>query len=72
MPANIAKSNLDDDRMIWGAVAIGAALDLTPRQAFHQLKSGRVPSAREVGPKWSASAAVLRQVRSGEVPPIDV
>jgi hypothetical protein len=71
MPANIAKSNLDDDRMIWGAVAIGAALNLTPRQAFHQLESGRVPSARKWGQKWSASAAVLRQVRSGEVPPID-
>jgi hypothetical protein len=71
MPANIAKPNLDDDRMIWGAVAIGAALNLTPRQAFHQLESGRVPSARKWGRKWGASGAVLRRVLTGEVPPID-
>jgi hypothetical protein len=71
MPANIAKSNLDDDRMIWGAVAIGAALNLTPRQAFHQLEAGRVPGARKWGRKWGASGAVLRRVITGEAPPVD-
>ena len=73
MPANIAKPNLGDDelQMIWGAVAIGAALNLSPRQAFHQLGSGRVPSACKWGRKWCASGAVLRRVLTGEVPPID-
>jgi hypothetical protein len=73
MPANIAKPNLGDDepQMIWGAVAIGVALNLTPRQAFLQLEAGRVPSARKWGRKWAASGAVLRRIRNGEAP-IDV
>ena len=72
MPANIAKPNLGDDvQMIWGAVAIGAALNLNPRQAFLQLEAGWIPGARKFGRKWGASGAVLRRVLTGEAPPID-
>jgi hypothetical protein len=73
MPANIAKPNLGDDelQMIWGAAAIGAALNLNTRQAFLHLEAGRVPGARKFGRKWVASGAVLRRVLTGEAPPVD-
>jgi len=74
MPANIAKPNPSDDdeiQMIWGAAAIGAALNLSPREAFYQLEAGRIPGARKWGRSWGASRVVLRRVLTGEAPPID-
>ena len=67
MPANTANTaelnpGGDGLQMIWGAKAIGAALNLDERQAFHQLEAGRIPGARKFGRKWSASGAVLRRV----------
>jgi hypothetical protein len=37
MPANIAKPNANNDGidLIWGAKAIGARLNLSPREAFY-------------------------------------
>ena len=74
MSTNAAESNAGNDEfdLIWGAKAIGARLNLTPREAFYQLEAGRIPGARKWGRKWSASGAVLRRVLTGEVPPIDV
>jgi hypothetical protein len=69
MPANAAKPIFDKIDLIWGAKAIGAALNLNERQAFLQLEAGRVPGARKWGRKWSASGAVLRRVLIGEAPP---
>ena len=71
MSANAAKPIPDEIDLIWGAKAIGAALNLDERQAFYQLESGRIPGARKWGRKWSASGAVLRRVLTGEAPPID-
>jgi hypothetical protein len=72
MAANATKSNADNEiDLIWGAKAIGAALNLTTRQAFFQLEAGRVPGARKWGRKWSASGAALRRVLTGESTPID-
>ena len=71
MPPNIAKPNPSfnsEIEMLWGAVAIGAALNLTPRQAFLQLEAGRIPGARKFGRKWGASGLVLRRVLTGEPP----
>jgi hypothetical protein len=66
MPANAAKPISDKIDLIWGAKAIGAALNLDERQAFYQLESGRIPGAHKFGRKWSASGAVLRRVLAGE------
>jgi hypothetical protein len=66
MSANAAKPISDRIDLIWGAKAIGAALNLDERQAFYQLESGRIPGARKWGRKWSASGAVLRRVLTGE------
>ena len=68
MPANTSELNPRDDelQMIWGAKAIGAALNLDERQAFHQLEAGRIPGARKFGRKWAASGAVLRRVLTAE------
>jgi len=73
MPTKIATQILDDDglQMVWGAAAIGAALNLTERQAFFQLEAGRIPGARKFGRNWGASCLILRRVLTGEVPPID-
>jgi hypothetical protein len=69
MPANAAKPIPSDDEfeMIWGAAAIGAALNLDERQAYYQLESGRVPGAHKWGRQWAVSRAVLRRVLTGEV-----
>jgi hypothetical protein len=70
MAANAAEPNLGDDelQMIWGAAAIGAALNLDTRQAFLQLETGRIPGARKFGRKWGVSRVVLRRVLVGEPP----
>jgi hypothetical protein len=73
MSTNAAEPNTRDDKidLIWGAVRIGAALNLNPRQAFLQLEAGRVPGVRKFGRKWCASGVTLRRVLTGEAPPID-
>jgi hypothetical protein len=73
MAANAAEPNAGNNEidLIWGAKAIGARLNLSPREAFYQLEAGRIPGARKWGRKWSASGAVLRRVLTGEAPPID-
>jgi hypothetical protein len=71
MPANAAKPIPDEIDLIWGAKAIGTALNLDERQAFYQLEAGRIPGARKWGRKWSASGAVLRRALAGEPPSSD-
>jgi hypothetical protein len=66
MSANAAKPISDRIDLIWGAKAIGAALNLDERQAFYQLEAGRIPGARKFGRQWTASGAVLRRVLIGE------
>jgi hypothetical protein len=56
--------------LLWGIDAIGAELNLTPRQVFHQLKTGRLPARKQAG-KWVASRSGLRRffasVVAGEI-----
>jgi hypothetical protein len=61
--------------LLWGADAIAAELNLTRRQVFHQLATGRLPAKRQSG-KWVASRVGLRryfasiiagEISSGEV-----
>jgi hypothetical protein len=68
---NAAQPNpgAEEDKLVWGAKAIGAALNLDPRQAFYQLEAGRIPGATKWGRKWAAPGRILRQLATGEVPP---
>lgn len=45
-------------QLVWGAEAIGNALGLSARQAFHLLESGKLP-AKKVGNRWVARLDVL-------------
>jgi hypothetical protein len=66
-----AAENSDDDKLIWGAKAIGEYLGLDPRQTFYQLEAGRIEGARKWGRKWSAPGRILRRIATGEAPSID-
>jgi len=46
--------------LLWGVDAIAAELNLTRRQTYHQLESGRLPARKQSG-KWCASRAGLRK-----------
>jgi hypothetical protein len=56
----------EEDKLVWGAKAIGTVLNLDPRQTFYQLEAGRIPGARKWGRKWSAPGKVLRRLATGE------
>jgi hypothetical protein len=45
--------------LLWGVDAIAAELNLTRRQTYHQLESGRLPARKHAG-KWVASRRGLR------------
>jgi hypothetical protein len=73
--ANVGIDNNADNAglagdLIWGIAEIGAELNLTPRQVFHQLKTGRLPARKQAG-KWVASRSGLRRyfasILAGEV-----
>jgi hypothetical protein len=46
--------------LLWGVDAIAKELNLTRRQAYHQLESGRLPARKQSG-KWCASRQGLRR-----------
>jgi hypothetical protein len=56
--------------LLWGVDAIAKELNLSRRQAYHQLESGRLPARKQSG-KWVASRRGLRRffasVLAGEV-----
>jgi hypothetical protein len=37
---------------LWGAAAIGAAIDRKPKQTYYLLNKGLIRSARRVGEQW--------------------
>jgi len=37
---------------LWGAEAIGAAINRNPKQTYHLLNKGLIRSARRVGERW--------------------
>jgi hypothetical protein len=51
------KMDLD---LLWGAEAIGKALDVNARKAFHLLEKKAIP-AKKVGGRWVASRRGLRR-----------
>ncbi len=67
MGVNSMKSQKTSQRAtpyVWGAVAIAAEIDRTPRQTFHLLERGHLP-ARKVGDKWVARREELHAFLSG-------
>jgi hypothetical protein len=61
VPANPEADKPSD--IVWGAGAIAKVLNLTERQAFHLLESGKLP-AKKTG-RWSASRAKLLESCGG-------
>ena len=43
-------------RKLWGAQAIGAAINRTPKQTFYLLNKGLIRSAQRIGTQWVADA----------------
>jgi hypothetical protein len=49
--------------LLWGAAAIGEAINRTPRQAHYLLSSGELKSAKKLNGRWVASrASLLREL----------
>jgi hypothetical protein len=46
---------------LWGAKAIGAAIDRTPKQTYYLLNKGLIRSARRVGDQWVADKDDLQR-----------
>jgi hypothetical protein len=46
--------------LVWGAKAIGAEINRSPRQAFHLLETGAIRCARKVNNLWCAPRSGLR------------
>lgn len=53
------------DRVIWGARAIGKAINRNERVAYGLLESGQIPGAKKVGGRWCVTAHALRRVFNG-------
>jgi hypothetical protein len=58
----VSVESIVESDVVWGAKAIGLALGLTERQAFHRLEAGQIPGARKVGRTWAASKCELRRM----------
>ena len=55
----------DNDLLLWGAAAIGQAINRTRRETFYLLESGKLP-ARKLGSRWVASRRDLLAALRGE------
>jgi hypothetical protein len=67
-------STENDDTLVWGAKAIGAALNLADQKTFYQLERGRIEGAFKMGARWAAPRRILRRIATGEgqaPPPIN-
>ena len=51
-------SNNTELDLIWGTKAIASEINLTERQTFYMLETGKLP-ARKIGRKWVANRKVL-------------
>jgi len=48
-------------KKLWGAEAIGAAIDRSPKQAYYLLRKGLIRSARRIGTQWLADEGDLQR-----------
>jgi hypothetical protein len=51
---------------LWGAEAIGAAINRSPKQTYHLLKKGLIRSALRVGERWVADKDDLHREFSAQ------
>jgi hypothetical protein len=51
----------DDDVLLWGARAIGAAINQSPSQIFPMLNHGRLKCAKKRNGRWTTWRRQLRQ-----------
>lgn len=48
-------------RKLWGAEAIGAAINRNPKQTYHLLSKGLIRSAKRIGERWVADEDDLQR-----------
>src|SRR5689334_1514014 len=61
------RQEINRDRL-WGAEAIAAVINLTPRQTWYLLEKHLLP-AKKVGGRWTASRRALLTYLNGETSP---
>ena len=60
-----ARSDAAQPDQLWGAEAIAAEINRTPRQTWYLMEKRHLP-AKKVGGQWTASRAALRKHLRGE------
>jgi hypothetical protein len=58
----------DSFELLWGAEAIGAALNINARRAFYLLETKAIP-AKKIGGRWVASRTGLRRFLAEAIEP---
>ena len=53
--------------LLWGALRIGQAMNITERQASYKLESGQLP-AKKIGNRWVASKTAILKLLSVDTP----
>jgi hypothetical protein len=48
-------------QVLWGAEAIGAAINRSPKQTYYLLRKNLIRSARRIGTQWVADKADLQR-----------
>jgi hypothetical protein len=61
MTANNQNHYDDDDVLLWGGAAIGAAIGVSPQAARRKLEAGIIKCARKNGGLWTAWRRQLRE-----------
>jgi hypothetical protein len=62
LPEQAETANHPKPDFLWGAAAIGKAIDRNGRQVHHLLTTGQIKSARKIGGIWFANrSALLRE-----------
>ena len=56
-------------RKLWGAAAIGAAINRNPKQTYHLLNKGLIRSARRIGERWVVDEDELQREFSAPAQP---
>jgi hypothetical protein len=52
-------TTITEDKIVWGARAIGETIDRTEKATFAMLEAGKVPGARKVGGRWALKPSVF-------------
>lgn len=49
----------EQDKIVWGAIAIAPHLGRTDKGAFAALETGKIPGAKKIGGRWALNLRVF-------------